>query len=143
MIVACPHCAGLNRTPPDRDPRQGKCGKCGSALFTGAPVALTAATAAAHWEKSDLPVLVDFWAAWCGPCRAMAPVLDQAASRLEPRLRIAKVDTEAEQALASRFNIRSIPTLVLMHRGQEVARVSGAMPFPALLDWLRQHVDGI
>lgn len=143
MIVACPHCAGLNRLPADKPALQGKCGKCAGALFTGAPVALTAVTAAAHWERADLPVLVDFWAAWCGPCRAMAPVLEQAARQLEPKVRIAKVDTDAEPMLASRFGIRSIPTLILLQKGQEISRISGSMSYSDLLSWLGQSIDGL
>ena len=140
MIIACPRCTGLNRVPAEKSPLDGKCGKCGSPLFLGTPLALSSASAAAHWEKSEVPVLVDFWAAWCGPCRMMAPLLDQAAPRFEPFVRIAKVDTEAEPMLASRFNIRSIPTLVLIQKGQEIARVSGAMPLPSLVQWVESHV---
>ncbi len=136
LIIACPHCATLNRVPGARLRDGGACGKCGQALFTGRPVELSAANFDKHAVKSDLPLLIDFWAAWCGPCRQMAPVFAAAASKAEPRLRFGKLDTEAEQALAARFRISSIPSLVLVHKGRELARTAGAMPEAALLRWI-------
>ncbi len=132
--VTCPHCHAINRLPAARLAQGPSCGRCHAPLFTGHPIALGAAHFDAH-VKSDLPLLVDFWAPWCGPCRMMAPWFEAAAQQLEPRLRLAKVDTEAEPALGTRHAIRSIPTLVLFQRGREVARQAGAMGTADIVRW--------
>lgn len=141
-IIACPSCAALNRVPHDKLTAGGKCGRCGQALFQAGPVTLTAANFDAHSARSGIPLVVDFWAEWCGPCKQMAPAFAAAAGQLEPYVRLGKLDTEAEQALAARFAIRSIPTLILFSQGREIARQSGAMPASAIVNWVRQNVPG-
>ncbi|MEG3175143.1 thioredoxin TrxC [Sphingomonas sp. RB3P16] len=137
-IVICPSCVTANRVPVDRLGAGGTCGRCGVALFAGMPVVLTAANFDAHAGKGDLPLLVDFWAQWCGPCVQMAPAFALAAQQLEPAMRLGKLDTESEQALAARFAIRSIPTLILFSKGREIARQPGAMPAAAIVQWARR-----
>jgi thioredoxin 2 len=136
-IVVCPHCLAGNRVPQERLAEAPKCGKCHQPLFTGHPLPVGAAAFAAHTGKGSLPVLVDFWAPWCGPCKVMAPAFAQAAHMLEPHMRLLKVDTEQEQALASAHAIRSIPTLMLFAGGREVKRLSGAMDARHIAEWAR------
>ncbi|OZA29152.1 MAG: thiol reductase thioredoxin [Hydrogenophilales bacterium 17-61-9] len=134
--IVCPHCHAVNRVPAARLAQNPKCGQCHQPLFSGHPVALTEATFARHIQRSDIPVLVDFWAPWCGPCKMMAPQFEQAARMLEPRVRLAKVDTEAEQQLGAQFGIRSIPTLALFSGGREIARQPGAMGAQEIVHWV-------
>ena len=140
LHVVCPHCDAVNRLPAARLTEKPVCGKCGQALFAGQPIDLNAANFERHIERSDLPIVVDFWAPWCGPCRSMAPTFARAAGELEPAVRLAKVDTESEQQLAARFNIRSIPTLAIFRNGREIARQSGAVDAATLRRWVQSHV---
>lgn len=137
--IVCPHCHTTNRVAASDLPAAPDCGKCHRPLFDGHPASLDEAAFQKHIERSHVPVLVDFWAPWCGPCRAMAPAFEQAAQTLEPHMRLAKVNTEEAQALGARLNIRSIPTLALFVNGREVARQAGAMGAADIVRWARSH----
>lgn len=141
IIIPCPHCDTQNRLPAERR-GQGKCGTCHHALFAGKPLTLTASRFERHAAATDLPLLVDFWAEWCGPCRAMAPTFESMAKEFEPQIRLAKVDTDRERELAARYRIQAIPTLILFRDGREVARQSGAMQNSALRQWILRHLGG-
>jgi len=139
LHIVCPHCDAVNRIPAARLAEGPKCGKCHQALFTAHPIELTTANFQKHIGRGDIPVLVDFWAPWCGPCQMMAPQFVQAAAELEPHVRLAKVNTEAEQGLGAQFGIRSIPTLALFKAGRELARQPGAMGAADIVRWTRTH----
>ena len=139
LHVVCPNCDAVNRVPGVRLAAGPRCGECHRALFEGQPVALDGARFARHLEKSDIPLLVDFWAPWCGPCRAMAPEFVRAAPRLEPRLRLVKVNVDEEPALAQRFAVRSIPTLALLLHGRELGRSAGARSAEELARWVESR----
>ena len=140
LHIVCPHCQAINRIPAPRLGDGPNCGKCHQPLFTAHPVELTADSFDRHVGRGDIPVLVDFWAPWCGPCKMMAPQFEQAARELEPRIRLAKVNTEVEQALGARFGIRSIPTLALFRGGREIARQPGAMGAADIVRWVQAHL---
>jgi thioredoxin 2 len=143
LVIACPADGTLNRVPRDKLNRDPKCGRCHQPLFEGKPVQLTAANFEAHAARSDLPLVIDFWAEWCGPCHQMAPQFEAAAGKIEPRARLGKLDTESEQAIAARYAIRGIPTLVLVNKGKEGARTSGAMPASAIVQWIEKSLASI
>jgi thioredoxin 2 len=135
LHVVCPHCHTTNRVRSAQLGSAPDCGNCHRPLFTGHSTALDEAAFERHVGRNEIPVLVDFWAPWCGPCIQMAPAFEQAAAQLEPQFRLAKVDTEAVPALGARFNIRSIPTLALFSGGREVARQAGAMGIADIVRW--------
>jgi thioredoxin 2 len=139
LHLVCPHCHAVNRVPAARLGQKPNCGQCHQPLFTSQPVELTAVTFVKHLERSDIPILIDFWAPWCGPCKIMGPAFAQAAGMLEPQVRLAKVNTEAEPALGAQYNIRSIPTLALFRNGREVARQAGVMTAQDIVRWVQSR----
>jgi thioredoxin 2 len=141
--VVCAHCATTNRVPRARLGDGAKCGNCKELLLTGKPFELSKATFERQIETTDLPLVVDFWAPWCGPCRMMAPAYEQAAAQLAPGIRLAKLNTEDEPELAARFGIRGIPTLIAFANGKEVARQSGALDLSRLLAWIKSEVQPV
>jgi len=135
LLIPCPQCNGLNRIPAERLGDAPRCGRCKAEVLPANPIELTQTNFSSQL-KGDLPLLVDVWAAWCGPCQAFAPTFAQAARQLQGRYRLAKLDSEAHTQLAGQLAIRSIPSLLLFKGGREVARQSGALPLPQLLAWL-------
>lgn len=133
--IVCSHCGATNRIPDGRDLSSGKCGKCGRPLFEGVPADVSAAILEKQISKSDIPVLVDVWAPWCGPCKVMGPQFEAAARQAEPQLRFVKLNSDDNQTLSARLGIRGIPTMIMFRGGKEVARVSGAMSSSDILKW--------
>ncbi len=138
--IVCPQCSSVNRILAHRLSDKPRCGHCKQALFTHQPIELTASTFARHISRNDIPVVVDFWAPWCGPCKMMAPAYSKAAAELEPTVRLAKINTAEEKTLAGQYNIRSIPTLALFKNGAEIARQAGAMSTEDIIRWVRSQL---
>ncbi len=140
MQIVCPSCGAINRIPPGKDPLKARCGKCGGKLFNGKPVEVNDALFAKMVTKTSIPVVVDFWAEWCGPCKMMAPEFAKAAAAMEPRVRFVKVDTERNPVTANQFRIQSIPTLMLFSGGRPVAQTAGAMSAAQLQQWIEANL---
>ncbi len=140
LHIICPSCEGINAVAHNKLNENPICGKCKSALFKGKPMVATSANFNRLITKNHIPIVVDFWAPWCGPCKMMAPVFEQAAAQLEPKVRLLKVDTEAEQSLGAQLRIQSIPTLAIFKNGKEIVRQPGAMGLPDLINWVNTHL---
>ena len=138
--IVCPHCESINRLPAGSPAIDANCGTCHHRMFTNQPLAVDSALLTRHVQRNDIFVLVDFWAQWCGPCKMMAPAFEQAAARLEPQVRLLKLDTDRNPDAAAQYGIRGIPTLILFRGGREIARQSGAMNASSLLAWVQQHL---
>lgn len=140
--IVCPGCGAVNRVPADKPAAAGRCGKCGNALFSGKPFDADAEMFARQTTRSDIPVLIDVWAPWCGPCRMMAPAFEAASAIIEPQMRLLKLNSEAHHGVAGRLGIRGIPTMLLYAGGREIGRVSGAMNTQQIVGWAKDQLSG-
>lgn len=138
--IVCPHCGAINRVPPDKPATAARCGRCHAALFEGRPAEVDEAGLQRHVAENDIPVLVDIWAPWCGPCRAMAPHFARAAALLEPRLRLLKLNADTAPDSCARLNVRSIPAMFLLHKGRVIGQTAGAMDADAIVRWARAQL---
>ncbi len=138
-IIVCPYCDTQNRVPATKPAGSAVCGECHRPLFTGHPVALDGARFERHLAQSDIPLLVDFWAAWCGPCRVFAPEFERSAPRLEPRVRLLEINIDEEPQLAARLAVQSVPTIALFLHGRELGRFTGAVSETMLAEWVARH----
>ena len=138
--IVCPHCNGTNRVPSGKPPNEAKCGRCKKSILDTKPIELTSENIEQHLQKNDIPVIIDFWAPWCGPCKIMGPNFEQASHTFKAKVRFAKVNTEEQQSLGAHFNIRSIPTLILFKNSKEVDRISGAVDSNQLIAWLNERI---
>jgi len=140
--AVCLHCSAVNRIPAKHPAKEAKCGRCHRQVFESKALPATAGTFERHRMRNDIPIVVDFWAPWCAPCRAMAPAYERAAAELEPDYRLLKVNTEEEPGLAERYQVRAIPTMMLFARGEPIAQTAGAMSAPGIVKWVRAHGEG-
>ncbi|MFZ0467642.1 MAG: thioredoxin TrxC [Thiogranum sp.] len=141
--LVCPHCDAVNRIPAEKLSANPRCGRCKEPLFTGSPVELSDRNFDKHLKRNDVPLVVDFWAPWCGPCKMMAPHFKSVTAQMEPRVRFAKLNTEQAQRTAAQYNIRSIPTVAIFRNGREVARQAGALDARRLTQWLQSQLHDI